>query len=95
MINGRFVCYGSPGYLKSHYGQGYTVVLKNKPNQSCEHYVSQHLPFLTKVSHVYFDITYKVNADVNTPEVGGLGTLFKLLCEGKRGNHFADFSVTR
>lgn len=28
MINGRFVCYGSPGHLKSTYGKGYTVSLK-------------------------------------------------------------------
>lgn len=28
MINGRFVCYGSPGHLKSTYGKGYTVMLK-------------------------------------------------------------------
>ena len=25
MINGRFVCYGSPGQLKSSYGQGYSI----------------------------------------------------------------------
>ena len=28
MINGRFVCYGSPGHLKTTYGKGYTVMLK-------------------------------------------------------------------
>lgn len=28
MINGRFVCYGTPGYLKEHYGQGYRFILK-------------------------------------------------------------------
>jgi ATP-binding cassette subfamily A (ABC1) protein 3 len=30
MINGRFVCYGSPGYLKSQYGQGYTIVIDHR-----------------------------------------------------------------
>ena len=29
MINGRFVCYGSPGHLKSTYGQGYSITLKH------------------------------------------------------------------
>ena len=29
MINGRFVCYGSPGHLKSTYGQGYSLNLKH------------------------------------------------------------------
>lgn len=28
MINGRFVCYGSPGHLKSAYGQGYSISLQ-------------------------------------------------------------------
>ena len=28
MINGRFACYGSPGHLKSQYGQGYSLVIK-------------------------------------------------------------------
>ena len=27
MINGSFVCYGSPGYLKSKYGQGYQILV--------------------------------------------------------------------
>lgn len=27
MINGRFVCYGSPGHLKSSYGQGYSITI--------------------------------------------------------------------
>lgn len=29
MINGRFVCYGSPGHLKSEYGKGYSISLKH------------------------------------------------------------------
>jgi ATP-binding cassette subfamily A (ABC1) protein 3 len=29
MINGRFVCYGSPGHLKTTYGQGYSIALKH------------------------------------------------------------------
>ena len=29
MINGRFVCYGSPGHLKTQYGQGYSIVLQH------------------------------------------------------------------
>jgi len=28
MINGRFVCYGSPGHLKQAYGQGYSISLQ-------------------------------------------------------------------
>jgi ATP-binding cassette subfamily A (ABC1) protein 3 len=29
MINGRFVCYGSPGHLKTTYGQGYSLNIKH------------------------------------------------------------------
>jgi len=29
MINGRFVCYGSPGHLKSAYGQGYSISMQH------------------------------------------------------------------
>lgn len=46
MINGRFVCYGSPGYLKSHYGQGYTIWVKNHYNGNSEPYFAHNLPFL-------------------------------------------------
>ena len=30
MINGKFVCYGSPGHLKQKYGQGYQVIVRVK-----------------------------------------------------------------
>lgn len=30
MINGRFVCYGSPGLIKSKYGSGYSVWMTSK-----------------------------------------------------------------
>ena len=28
MVNGRFACYGSPGHLKTQYGQGYSLMIK-------------------------------------------------------------------
>jgi hypothetical protein len=40
MINGRFVVFGSPNYLKNEYGHGYTVSVKqtkqamNDPNRN-------------------------------------------------------------
>jgi len=27
LINGKFVCFGSPGHLKNKYGQGYQITL--------------------------------------------------------------------
>ena len=29
MINGRFACYGSPSFLKSEYGKGYSINIKH------------------------------------------------------------------
>lgn len=31
MINGKFVCFGSPGHLKQKYGQGYEIIVKPNP----------------------------------------------------------------
>ena len=33
MINGSFVCFGSPGHLKQKYGQGYQILLTLRPDQ--------------------------------------------------------------
>ena len=30
MINGKFVCYGSPGHLKQVYGKGYEIIVHSK-----------------------------------------------------------------
>lgn len=47
MINGRFVVYGTPGHLKSEYGQGYSIVLTHThPLDSLE----ETLPYLKLIS---------------------------------------------
>ncbi|KAK3103434.1 hypothetical protein FSP39_019190 [Pinctada imbricata] len=33
MVNGRFVCYGSPQHLKNKFGQGYTLTIRLKSNE--------------------------------------------------------------
>lgn len=50
MINGKFVCYGSPGQLKSNYGQGYSITMKHVATQqnAIDEYVSRMIPFLQK-----------------------------------------------
>ena len=50
MINGRFVCYGSPGYIKSKYGIGYTVWMTSKKDlETLQTYVKQHFGHLKYV----------------------------------------------
>lgn len=43
MINGRFVCYGSPGHLKANYGNGYSIMLNHSEEQtaSAKRFASQ------------------------------------------------------
>ena len=36
MINGKFVCLGTPGHLKQKYGQGYQLAIHLFPNQNAE-----------------------------------------------------------
>jgi ABC-type multidrug transport system ATPase subunit len=52
MINGSFVCYGSPGQLKSTYGKGYTIVLKHygTADQHLNQYLAQNMPYMQRVS---------------------------------------------
>lgn len=50
MINGRFVVFGSPNYLKTQYGHGYTISIKqtgaafNDPNTNVLNLMQQALP---------------------------------------------------
>jgi ATP-binding cassette subfamily A (ABC1) protein 3 len=51
MINGKFVCYGSPGHLKQKYGQGYEIIVKPSPminHQLVDSHVLGRLPFCKK-----------------------------------------------
>ena len=47
-INGRFVCYGPPGHLKSTYGKGYTVMLKYdaEGESDLEEYLKEKMPYM-------------------------------------------------
>jgi ABC-type multidrug transport system ATPase subunit len=50
MINGRFVCYGSPGQLKSRYGTGYTVQLKHFMNEEqLGGFIRENMPLMELV----------------------------------------------
>ncbi len=53
MINGRFVCYGSPGYIKSKYGIGYTAWMTSSYDiETLQTYVNKnfgHLKFVDQI----------------------------------------------
>ena len=48
MINGKFVCFGSPGHLKQLYGQGYEIIVRPRDIQDIIHVdraIMERLPF--------------------------------------------------
>lgn len=53
MINGRFVCYGSPGYIKSKYGIGYTVWMTSSNDfETLQTYVKKNFGHLKYVDQI-------------------------------------------
>ncbi|GFO27765.1 ATP-binding cassette sub-family a member 3 [Plakobranchus ocellatus] len=52
MVNGRFMCLGSPQYLKNKFGQGYTLIIQlgaladgsTTPNQPVINFIKQNFP---------------------------------------------------
>ena len=52
MINGKFVCMGSPQHLKNKFGQGYTLIVQmgaleddsTAPNQPVIDFISENFP---------------------------------------------------
>ena len=77
MINGRFVCYGSPGQIKSKFGTGYTFWMTSDQSSDClKIYCLQNLSYLNFVNEEQPNKSnlVKTNWDtkVQTSELGGL-----------------------
>lgn len=90
MINGRFVCYGSTGHLKSTYGQGYSISLKHyQSKDELVNFLHQNMTFLEFTSFVQtdqvdpatgyrlFESFFKVKQSVPIETIGGLSQLFR------------------
>ena len=86
MINGKFVCYGSPGYLKSKYGQGYQVTIKH--SEKVEDIIEK-LPELTLLKTQ--DLENELQESKFLVENPVLSKMF----ENLKGMKFVDFTVTR
>mmetsp|Transcript_12154 Transcript_12154/g.8840 ORF Transcript_12154/g.8840 Transcript_12154/m.8840 type:complete len:188 (-) Transcript_12154:292-855(-) len=60
MINGSFVCWGSPGYLKSKYGQGYQMTVHLPPNsisvEELDERIIRELPWCKREEEVLGEI---------------------------------------
>jgi len=63
MINGQFVCYGSPGHLKSTYGEGYIINVKHHASlEALDNFMQNNMPFLRKRKPSQFRIiSFKMN----------------------------------
>jgi ABC-type multidrug transport system ATPase subunit len=87
MINGRFVVYGSPGHLKSQYGEGYSISLKYEgENGPVQEYAEINLPYLTlkdKISLEDNQTKELVYETRQNEQPNGLSTIFKDLCKLK------------
>lgn len=84
MVNGRFACYGSPGHLKTQYGQGYSLILKYLSEQK-KNVQSAIMPCLKcleekvitdREGREAIEATYQLDVDINSDEVGGLSAVF-------------------
>lgn len=102
MVNGRFVVYGSPGYLKDQYGQGYLVTMKPKILEAeLDSYMTRNLPYLEKQDSIRapdgsHEIQYQVKADITLDSIGGLSQIFQSLANMRyQDKIIADFSITR
>lgn len=99
MINGRFVCYGSPGHLKEHYGQGYSIMIKHVVQD--HQILLQQMPYLelessTTSSEVDPSTGLRFNESFfKLREATKLSVIFESLWQIKSENKIHDFSVTR
>lgn len=56
MINGRFVCFGSPGQLKSLYGKGYSIQINHEPSQDIFPLLKTNLFFFQKLGQTTVEV---------------------------------------
>ena len=93
MVNGRFVCLGSPQHLKNKFGQGYTLIIQLgmfNPNTSMavQGFVKEKFPnsmvFDNHQGYLHFQIP---DSDVSLSEV------FGVMETAKQQFEFEDYSV--
>ena len=107
MINGRFVCYGSSGYLKSTYGKGYSIIVKHIYGvEYIDKFVNTKMNYLDKVqtlmtsekdtnSYPIYETSYEIRKTIPHDSIG-LYMIFDALCELRfKQNLVIDFSVSR
>lgn len=106
MINGKFVCFGSPGHLKQKYGQGYEIIVRPIPggNIGYIHQVmASKLPFAKlevggdqaqPSAEIIFKVARTNQMEDNDP-AKRLSNIFAIMNELVENRIIQDFQVTR
>ena len=110
MINGKFVCYGSPGHLKQKYGQGYEIIVRPITLQNIEFLdraIQERLPFAKRELQIdqqannnnsLVEIIYKIEGRHHEEEqdpARRLSNMFYVMNSLVEQGMIMDFSVTR
>ena len=76
MVNGRFVCYGPPEYIKAEYGRGIRVAMwyDEKEEKRIASEIREHLDCLVEVERTKSKVTFELKKSI---EEIGLNFLFK------------------
>ncbi|KAK4876909.1 hypothetical protein RN001_009415 [Aquatica leii] len=92
MVNGMFVCMGSPQHLKTRFSDGYTLMIKLKKGTSTveiEDYIEEHLPTAELREKHQEMLTYYIIQDDNLK----WSTLFGVMQKAKLNQNIEDYSV--
>lgn len=109
MINGKFVCYGSPGHLKQKYGQGYEIIarpLNAESSDLVDRHILGYLSFCKKELSInnqqnnqhQAEIIYKIEGnqqDVAADPSRRLSHIFHVMNDMVAQGIIIDFQVTR
>ncbi|XP_012944277.1 ATP-binding cassette sub-family A member 3 [Aplysia californica] len=96
MVNGRFMCLGSPQHLKNKFGHGYTLIAQMELLEDGSHadhgpvvqYIQQNVPSAT----VFDD--HQGYAHIQIPDMSvSLAEVFSLMENSKKTMHVRDYSV--
>jgi ABC-type multidrug transport system ATPase subunit len=105
MINGRFVCYGSPGHLKQLYGQGYIIKMNHVNDMNVGNFVPTIQGFMNYLEYDSFiqtdevevisgfqilESTFKMKSSP-----GSLNTALSQLCQLQNNGSIRDFQISR
>ncbi|KAL5014325.1 hypothetical protein ScPMuIL_008595 [Solemya velum] len=95
MVNGKFVCYGSPQHLKNKFGHGYTLVLHTGTSQKAEETQQDLLQFLNsnfQVEQVFDDRQGYIHIQIPDSSIS-VGKLFGVMEQAKLSYTLEDYAV--